>query len=223
MKKALSIVISLVGLGMVLSGCVAGAFKNTYVKDRYIQKYITTHANIKPKKTGDNNITFYVGKVKDDRGDHKYVWQKKGPFSIPTAKTYVDNITLTIRNITKRALKDTGWGVSDDSTKADYVIDTDLKEFGTYKGFFVGHYETSSVLNVYSKGKNKLIIKKHINKHVPVLIGGFDLSAQFKISAGKVATQYYRLLVDYFSSNSFKNAIMRDYFSRQDNSTKTKE
>lgn len=223
MKKALSIVISLIGLGMVLSGCVANSFKTTKVKDTYIQHYITENASVKPKKIGDSNIKFFVGKVEDRRGNHKYIFWKSGPFGIPGAKTKTNNITLTIRNITKEALFKTGWGITNDITNANYIINTKLINFGVYNEFLFMMYETDSILKVKNRKDGKLILTKKIKNHIPVISVGVDFSMQYKMAVGKTAINYYTALVDFFGSKEFKNAIMRDYFSRQDNSTKTKE
>ena len=207
MRKLLAFVIGVIGLGMMLSGCATNMFRDTKVKDAYIEKnYIDKVKVPKSKVVGDRNIKFYVGKVKDERKD-KAVYVKRTAYLVRTGSTELANTELTIRNITEKALYNTGWGVVENRDNADFVVNTDLKDFGEHWGLVVPRNSVKSDIYVY-KG-DKVIIKKRISAEKGFFSS--DLTARFKFVAGKIAALYYKALVNYFSSPVFKNAIEKAY------------
>jgi len=215
MRKLMGFVVAIVGLGMMLSGCVAGT---TRVKDAYIEKnYIDKVKVPESKRVGDRNIKFYVGKVIDKRKD-KAVWVKRGGFWIRLGSTVFANTQKTIRNITKKALYNTGWGVVDNESKADFVMDTTLKDFKNYLGLVLYSWATiDSDIFVLSKNGNK-ILDKHIYLRKAVIFPP-DLTARFRFIVGKLSKFYYNLLINYFSSPTFKNTIEKAYAEENDDST----
>ncbi|WP_025209880.1 hypothetical protein [Hippea sp. KM1] len=161
MKRFLAFVVAVIGLGMMMSGCVANVFKTTKVEDSYIQKnYIDKVKVPESKRVGDKEIKFYVGKVEDKRED-KAVVIKRGPFLIRTASTKFANPELSIRHITEKALFNTGWGVVENRDRADFVVETKLKDFGQHWGFFSTPKRTESEICLYDKN-NKRFLSKNI-------------------------------------------------------------
>ena len=217
MRKFLVFLVGLAGLAMSISGCVAGAYKNTLVKDNYIHKYVKKNADIKPKKVGDSNVKFYVVKIEDNRTT-KYIYRKLGIATLPAGKTKLDNATATLANLTKKALIDTGWGISDNNIKADYFVNIKLNSLGLYNYFFTFYRKTNALIAIRNTRK-KIVIKKIVKKYTPVIFGGIDTSSQFKFIAAQSCVDYYTLLVKFFSSTDFKNAIMQDYFLNLNNTT----
>lgn len=217
MKKFLVFLVGLAGLAMSLSGCV-NLYRTTLVKDNYIHRYVEKNADVKPKKVGDSNVKFYVAKIEDNRKGHKFIYHKRTLVGIPTAKTKIDNVTLSLTNLTKKALTNAGWGVANNSTKANYLINIKVNSLGYYDCFLYFCIKNHITTFVTAKN-NKTIIKKTINETNHSLISSFDPSAQYKSLAGKVCTIYYTALVNLFSSSDFKNTIMQDYFANLDNKT----
>ncbi len=206
MKRLVAFVVMVVGLGMVLSGC-STMFTTTKVSDSYIEKnYIDKVKVPKSKVVGNRNIKFYVGKVVDKRKD-KAVYVKRTAYFVRTGSTVLANTELTIRNITKKALYNTGWGVVDNESKANFVVDTTLEDFGEHWGLVVPRNSVKSDICVY-KG-NRVIIEKHISSEKDFFSP--DLTARFKFVAGKIAAIYYKALLDYFSSPKFVKAIEKAY------------
>ena len=217
MKRLLAFVIGVIGLGMMLSGCVAGTTK---VKDAYIEKnYIDKVKVPKSKVVGDRNIKFYVGKVKDERKD-KAVYVKRSYFNIRVGDTEFANTQKTIRNITKNALLATGWSVVDNKSKADFVVKTTLKDFKNYWGLILYSWATiNSKICVLSKNNSKVIDKYiHIRKATTFPP---DFTTKFKFIAGKLSKIYYTALINYFSSPEFVKAIKKAYAEENDDSTKS--
>ena len=163
MRKIFVLFIGLIGLGVVMSGCVANGFRTTKVKDAYIQKnYINKVKVPKSKKVGDRNIKFYVGKVVDKRED-RYVMRKPiYGFSI-AAKVRLENSTLTIKNITKKALYNTGWGVVDNESSADFVVDTTLKTMHLSQRLLDLRYKTKANLCILKRNNKVIMIKGNVN------------------------------------------------------------
>ena len=220
MKRLVAFVVMVVGLGMVLSGCVANGFRDTLVKDSYIQKnYIDKVKVPKSKVVGDRNIKFYVGKVVDKRKD-KAVWVKRIGFDIRTGDTEFANTQKTIRNITKKALLATGWGVVDNESKADFIVNTTLKDFKNYWGLILNAWATiDSDICVLSKNKgNAKVLNKDIHLKKAVIIRP-DFTVEYKFAAGKLSKIYYTALINYFSSPEFVKAIEKAYREENDNST----
>ncbi len=210
MRKIFVLFVGLIGLGVVMSGCVANGFRDTKVKDAYIQKnYINKVKVPKSKKVGDRSIKFYVGKVKDERKD-KAVYVKRIGFGIRVADTEFANTELSIKHITEKALFNTGWGVVDNKNSADFVVDTELKDFMVHWGTFLfSPKKTESNICVLDKdGKN--ILKRRIYKETKALAYP-DMTAKWKYVVGDMSVQYYKALLDYFSSPEFVKAVKKAY------------
>ncbi len=216
MKRLLAFVIGVIGLGMMLSGCT---FVGTTVKDSYVQKnYIDKVKVPKSKKVGDRNIKFYVGKVKDERKD-KYVMRKPVFYFNVAAKVKLENPTLTIRNVTKKALYNTGWGVVDNKSKADFVINTTLKTMHFFQKLLNVQYQTKADLCTLNRN-GKVVLIKHINaKHNPFVEVQPSLTLQFKYVPCNLVKDYYTALINYFSSPEFVKAIKKAYAEENDDST----
>ena len=214
MKRFMAFVVAIVGLGMMLSGCVAGT---TRVKDAYIEKnYIDKVKVPESKRVGDRNIKFYVGKVVDERKD-KAVYVKRIGLGIGVGDTEFANTELTIRHITEKALFNTGWGVVKNENKADFVVETELKDFMVHWGTFLSPKITESNICILDKnGKN--VLKRKIYKETKALAYP-DMTAEWKYVVGDMSVQYYTALIDYFSSPEFVKAIKRAYREENDDST----
>ncbi len=212
MRKIFVLFIGLIGLGVVMSGCVANGYRTTKVKDAYIQKnYINKVKVPKSKKVGDRNIKFYVGKVVDKRKD-KAVHVKRTYFNIRTGDTELADTQKTIKNITKKALLNTGWGIADNKNSADFVVDTMVYRFKNEQGILFFWNVAKSNICVLTV-KNKKILHKNIYEEKR---GAFfmqpDFTMRFRFTAGEVARVYYKALLDYFSSPEFVKAIKKAYF-----------
>jgi len=107
MRKLLAFVVAIVGLGMVLSGCVANTFRTTYAPNSYVQKnYIDRTKIPKSKVVGDREIKFYVDKIIDNRSkSNKKVFVKRGFYGlIPVGSTKFKDFQTTIRMTTEMIL-----------------------------------------------------------------------------------------------------------------------
>ncbi len=226
MRKLLAFVIGVIGLGMMLSGCVANGWKTTMVKDAYIQKnYIDKVKVPKSKVVGDRNIKFYVGKVKDERKD-KEVFVKRTAYYIKTGNTKFANIQKTIRHITEKALYNTGWGVVDNESKANFIVNTTINDFQVHWNPFtmittLFHSTIDSDICVLNRLTGEKVIKKYnIDSKKTISIVG-DLSGKYSFVAGDLSAQYYTALINYFSSPEFVKAIKKAYAEENDDSTKS--
>ena len=209
MKRFFVFMLALVGLGVVMSGCATNVFRNMKVKDAYIQKNYIDKVKIDKKKVvGDRNIKFYVGKVVDKRKD-KGIVIKRMAFYIRTGDTELANTELTIRNITEKALFNTGWGVVDNKSEADFTVNTVLNDFRLKPGLLNGWYITNSNVYVLNKtGQN--VLEKSLYSEKKTL-GKIDLGYKFYGMVGDMSVQYYSALLDYFSSSAFVNAVKKAY------------
>ncbi len=210
MKRFFVFMLALAGLGVVMSGCVANSFRDTKVKDSYIQKnYIDKVKVDKKKVVGDRNIKFYVGKVVDKRKD-KAVYVKRIGLGIRVANTEFANTELSIKHITEKALYNTGWGVVENRDKSDFVVETELKDFMAHWGTFLfSPKKTESNICVLDKdGKN--ILKRKIYKETKAFAYP-DMTAEWKYVVGDMSVQYYKALLDYFSSPAFVKAVKKAY------------
>ena len=208
MKRLVAFVVMVVGLGMMLSGC-STMFTTTKVSDSYIEKnYIDKVKVTKGKVVGNRNIKFYVGKVVDKRKD-KAVYVKRIGLGIRVGDTEFANTELTIRRITEKALFNTGWGVVENENKADFVVETKLKDFMVHWGTFLSPKITESNICILDKnGKN--VLKRKIYKETKALAYP-DITAEWKYVVGDMSVQYYKALLDYFSSPKFVKAIEKAY------------
>ena len=216
MKRLLAFVVAIVGLGMMLSGCT---FVGTEVKDAYVQKnYIDKVKVPKSKVVGDRNIKFYVGKVVDKR-KYKYAMRKPIYGLDIAAKVRLKNPTLTIRNVTEKALYNTGWGVVDNKSKADFVINTTLETMHLFQRLIDMRYRTKANLCILNKD-GKILITKHIHaEHSALMVA--SLTMQFKYVVCNLVKDYYNALINYFSSPEFVKAIKKAYKEENDDSTKS--
>jgi len=207
MKRFVAFVVMVVGLGMMLSGCAA--FTATKVRDAYIEKnYIDKVKVPESKRVGDRNIKFYVGKVVDERKD-KAVYVKRGPFWIRTGDTEFANTELTIRHITEKALFNTGWGVVENENKADFIVETKLKDFMVHMGLILPNNRIESRICIYNR-KFGVVLKKRIFRETHS-VSAPDFTARYKFIVGNMSAQYYKALLDYFSSPKFVKAIEKAY------------
>ncbi len=211
----MAFVIAIVGLGIMLSGCT---FVGTEVKDAYVQKnYIDKVKVPKSKVVGDRNIKFYVGKVVDKR-KYKYAMRKPIYNLNIGAKVKLKNPALTIRNVTEKALYNTGWGIVDNESKADFIVYTTLKTMHLFQRLLDMQYKTKAKLCILDKDKKTVLIKDINTKHT-ILIGAPSLTLQFKYVPCNLIEQYYTALINYFSSPEFVKAIKKAYAEENDDST----
>ncbi len=206
MKRFFVFMLALAGLGVVMSGCTFGSH---YIKESCIQKnYIDKVKVPESKKVGDREIKFYVGKVEDKR-KYKYAWMKRTVFFIPIGKIHFKDICGTVRDITKKALFNTGWGIVDDRSKSNFVVDTLIQNFTTYMGLITPNNLTETKICLYNN-YNREVVKKDLYKETHTLIAP-DLTGEFKSTVGNLSVQYYKALLDYFSSPAFVNAVKKAY------------
>jgi len=213
MRKLLAFVVAIVGLGMVLSGCVANTFRTTYAPNSYIQKnYINKTKIPKSKIVGDREIKFYVDKIVDKRKD-KTVWMKRqlyGLIPTPFNSTFA-NMPKTIREVTKKALKRTGWGVVNNRNRANFIIKTTINSLTVHTTPIYYKRVVDSQICILNNLDNKTITRKHIHKKEVFLVAT-DLTGKFIYIVGEITEMYYKALIDYFSSPEFVNAIKKAYF-----------
>ena len=216
MKRFFVFMLALAGLGVVMSGCT---FVGTTVKDAYVQKnYIDKVKVPKSKVVGDRNIKFFVGKVKDKRGD-KYAMRKPIYGLNVAAKVKLKNSVLTIKNATKKALYNTGWGVINDKNKADFTVKVTLKTMHLFQRLVDMRYKTKADLCILNKG-GKILITKYIDaEHSAFMVA--SLTMQFKYVPCNLIKDYYTALINYFSSPAFVKAVKKAYANENDNITET--
>ena len=219
MKRLLVFVIGVIGLGMMLSGCTFGSH---YIKESYIQKnYINKVKVPKSKVVGDRNIKFYVGKVKDERKD-KYVWMKRTYFWIPAGSIHFKDICGTVKYLTERALKQTGWGVVNSKDNANFIVDTVIRDFMVHWELPFSKYTIKNDIYILSDDINNSILRKQIYEKKTIFKGSLiDLTGKFAHTVGNLSTLYYTALINYFSSPEFVKTIKKAYVEENDDSTKS--
>ncbi len=207
MKRLLAFIVMAVGLGMMLSGCTIGSH---YIKESYIEKnYIDKVKVPESKRVGDRNIKFYVGKVVDKRED-KYVFMKRMSFAIPAGAIHFKNFCGTLKHITEKALYNTGWGVVDNKNKANFIVDTVVKDFTIHMGLILPDNRIESEICLYNRKNGKVVIEKRIYKENHTIYGP-DFTGRYRFIVGDFSKQYYTALINYFSSPEFVKAIKKAY------------
>jgi len=214
MRKLLAFLVAVVGLGMVLSGCVANNFRTTYAPNSYVQKnYIDKTKIPKSKVVGDKEIKFYVDKIIDNRSEsNKKVYVKKLDL-IPIGSTKFKDFQTTVRMTTEKALERTGWGVVDNRTQADFILRATINDLSVHDIFVGWTRIADGEICVLNAKDNSVVVKKHIhNSNARFLIGTPDPTGKLYFTVGRVTELYYKALIDYFSSPKFVNAIKKAYF-----------
>ena len=207
MRKALSLVIIAV-IGLMLGGCT-GAFNTAYIKRNYVKHSKVFDVEVKPEqRVGRRDIKFYVDKVKDSR-KYKGLVMGKGAFSLKWNHIAgaLKDFNGTIKDITNRALYETGWGVAKTKDEATYVIDMDVQNLLNWAGFSFINYKTDAKMCIYDAKNNTLILTgepKYSRKVFLMDIGFTDGKYGFAI---RVLRYFYTSLLNFFSSKAFVDAV----------------
>jgi len=203
-KVALLLVIPIIAV--ILSSCT---FVTTRVKDSYIQKEYIDKVKVPEKyKVGTKEIKFYVDKVMDSRKT-KHVW-RKGWANLPIgAPVEINNFTETIKHATLKALANTGWGV--DENNPNYLVCVDIKKLAFENSLFTTWNRAFSTVTI-CKPNGQIVIKKTLKEETP-FAGQIDFTMRFRGIAGQTVRQFYKSLLEFFSSPEFVNAIKEDYYN----------
>jgi len=207
MRKALSLVI-IATIGLMLGGCT-GVFNTAYIKRSEIKHSKVFDVEVKPEqKVGRRDIKFYVDKVKDSR-EYKGVFTGKGfGLNFHHAFAGLEDFSGTVKDITNKALYETGWGVAKSKNDATYIINMDIKKLAYRIRLADFLYTADAKICVYNNSQNKLVVSGE-PKVFRRLISPMDID----LADGKWGVvirnlrYFYTSLLNFFSSKAFVDAV----------------
>ena len=206
MRKALSLVIIAV-IGLMLGGCT-GAFNTAYIKRNYVKHSKVFDVEVKPEqRVGRRDIKFYVDKVKDSRKYKGILLGKGFGLNYHHAFAKLEDFDGTVKDITNRALYETGWGVAKSKDEATYIIDMDIKKLAYRTRFADFLYTADAKVCVYTP-QNELVVSgepKAFHRLIsPINIDFVDGKWAFVV---KNLRYFYTSLLNFFSSKAFVDAV----------------
>ena len=208
--RKIALLLAIPIIAVILSSCT---FVTTRVKDSYIQKEYIDKVKVPEKyKVGTKEIKFYVDKVVDSRKT-KHVWRKQ-LYGMPVgAPIKISNVPETVKNVTIRALKNTGWGIGNKKEKSDFFVTVDLKELEDKWGLLLHGWSVSKTTICVKNKKGETIIRKDISYKDATPFAQVDLTMRFRGFVGLAVRTLYKSLLEFFSSPEFVNAIKEDYYN----------
>jgi len=207
MRKTV-IVAMIAAIGLMLGGCT-GAFNTAYIKKNYVKHSKVFDVEVKPEqRVGRRDIKFYVDKVKDSRERKGLMLDKKAfSYNWHHIRFALKDFQGSIKDITNRALYETGWGVAKSKDEATYVIDMDVQKILCWANLIFVNYETDAKMCIYNTKNNKLIVTgepRYLRK-VPIM--DFNFTDGKYGGAIKVLRYFYTSLLNFFSSPEFIHAV----------------